>query len=95
MLENDGDADKTRAAFLTEREGTWGRGTRPLPDLFEAIFYANENNRVEAYVLIPRHPDLRKARNFAVSTEAFQVIPLSDLRSTLERLDSKYLNARR
>ena len=45
-----------------------------------------------AFNLIPRDRDTPKAVYFSVSAEQFQVLPLSDLQSTLAKLDSKYSN---
>jgi len=93
LLENNGEIDKTRAAFqifpaTPRRAGS----VELLSDRFDAILYANTNHQVEAWVLIPRDWDTAKARYFSVSAEQFQVLPLSDLQSTLVKLDSKYSN---
>lgn len=92
LLENDREIDKTRAAFQVFLAAPRRVGRAELlSDQFDAIFYANAN-KVEAWVLIPRDRDTPKAVYFSVSAEQFQVLPLSDLQSTLAKLDSKYSN---
>lgn len=89
MLDTDEDLEKTRAAILSEKT----HRQKPFFEQFEVLLYANENNKVEAYVLIPRNDRLLRQGRFAVVSLLDRSDfdrPISDLRRTIAQLDARY-----
>ncbi len=88
--DNDRDLAKTRAAFLAEKSRRREQGL--LCEEFDVIFYADANDKVAAYVIVPRHSPLLDKGQFAVSPMESEdsVKPISDLPATIARLDATY-----
>ena len=90
LLENKSDLDRTcqAVAFLKQHR----KGRELYCDLFNFVFYADQDGKVQAYVLIPRKADLRKRGVFFVSEPDVHEMdkPLTELPATLARLDKLY-----
>jgi hypothetical protein len=93
LLETGQDLTKTRQAVMV-----WPMfGHVRLSDEFDVLLYANNSNKVDAYIIIPRESARLKKRAFLVSTPENSNFdsPLSELPATLSRLDTRYPASKR
>jgi hypothetical protein len=90
LLENSQDLEKARAAILAERG--YRRTRNPLCEDFNVILYGDGSNKVAAYLIIPRMPQLRAKGDFAAAAADGResIRPLSQLQDTLSKMDAKY-----
>ncbi len=91
LIQDEGeDLEQARKAFYSA-PSEWQRTTL-LADEFNVIFYGNSSNNVAAYLIIPRAPESSRDAQFVASipgeNELFR--PLSELPSTVARLDNAY-----
>jgi hypothetical protein len=88
-LENNEDLESTRKALL--REKTFRRQTL-VADEFNVILYGDKSNKVAAYVIIPRQPQLVTKGQFGASMPGGGdlVRPISELQQTLAELELSY-----
>lgn len=56
LLENNRDIQATRKSFLSEK--SYRRRQTLVADEFEVVFYADQSNKVAAYVIVPRNLQL-------------------------------------
>jgi hypothetical protein len=94
LLENNQDIQATRKGFLGER--SYRRRHMLLADEFDVIFFADKSNKVAAYVIIPRNPQLVAKGEFGASIPGNNdlVRPVSELQRTLADLDAAYPQGR-
>jgi hypothetical protein len=91
MADNDDDLEQTRKAFLAE--DNWRRGKSLLCEDFQVVFYGKADNKIGAYVIIPRQPQLLKKGLFGVVTPLDKkdlIRPLSQLQETFATLDAAF-----
>jgi hypothetical protein len=90
LLENSDDLESTRKAFAGERSNR--RQRILMADEFNVIFYGDKSNKVAAYLIIPRLPQLVTKARFGASIPGTNdlVRPLSDLQKTIAELDAAY-----
>jgi hypothetical protein len=90
LLENNQDIQATRKGFLSEK--SYRRRQTLVADEFEVVFFADQSNKVAAYVIIPRSPQLAAKGKFGASIPGNNdlVRPVSELQRTLADLDATY-----
>jgi hypothetical protein len=90
LVENNQDLDATRKAFFSQT--SYRRRQELISDEFNAIFYADKNNKVVAYIIVPRNPQLLAKEKFELSTPGTNglIRPLSELQRTIADLDATY-----
>lgn len=89
-LENGQDLEATRKAFRSQ--SSYRRENMLISDEFNVIFYGDRSNKIAAYLLIPRNPQLVAHGEFSASIRGTNnlVRPMSELQRTITELDTAY-----
>lgn len=93
-LDNDDDLAATRKAFYTQL--SYRRRATSLSEEFDVIFYGDRSNKVAAYLMVPRNPELVARGKFCVSIPngtnlvSDLIRPISELQKTIAELELKY-----
>jgi hypothetical protein len=95
ILENGAALDATYQSVIFDDKNR--RGRELFCELFNLILYADQDAKVQAYVIVPRKPALQGGGFFFVSTPDGSEMekPLSELKSTVAALDERYPNMHR
>lgn len=90
MMETDSDLKKTYQAYLADTHIRPGRG--PMSESFNVIFFADREEKVRAYVIVPRIPQLVRKGYFSVVSPDDREFarPLAELENTIARLEAKF-----
>lgn len=90
VLDNNENLKSTRKAFA--REKSYRRQQVLMADEFNVIFYGDKSNKVAAYLIIPRIPQLVAKAQFGASIHGTNdlVRPISELQKTIAELDAAY-----
>jgi hypothetical protein len=88
-VENEQDLESTRKALLREKSA---RGQTLVADEFNVIFYGDRSNKVAAYLIVPREPQLLSKGHFGafVPGSNEHIRPSSELRQTIAELEMSY-----
>jgi len=89
-VENNGDLQATRRAFLREKSTEAGRW--PMAEDFEVLFYGDQSNHVAAYVILRRDWPMGMKKQFyiSISDSNFLLKPISELPQTISNLDTAF-----